>query len=100
MLNLLSLWTSGMIAIDFIAFTHIWSTRPGILGVDQGDCKRPLYSSFFSRSVYLHESDQAYNDILFLCEKYAPFDHPDKYDPDKDISVTGAYTKFEMSQLH
>jgi hypothetical protein len=41
----------------------------------------------------------AYNDILFLCEKYAPFDCADKYDPEKDISVTGNYAHFEMSQL-
>ena len=41
----------------------------------------------------------AYNDILFLCEKYAPFDSVDKYDPEKDVSLTGNYMHFEMSQL-
>jgi protein-ribulosamine 3-kinase len=27
--------------------------------------------------------------MLFLCEKYAPLDTLEKYDPEKDISVTG-----------
>ncbi|KAI0968075.1 Fructosamine kinase-domain-containing protein [Xylaria arbuscula] len=31
----------------------------------------------------------AYNDMLFLCEKYAPLEGLEKYDPMKDISVTG-----------
>ncbi|KAI0426549.1 Fructosamine kinase-domain-containing protein [Xylaria sp. FL1042] len=30
----------------------------------------------------------AYNDMLFLCEKYAPLESLEKYDPMKDISVT------------
>ncbi|KAI1076865.1 Fructosamine kinase-domain-containing protein [Whalleya microplaca] len=32
----------------------------------------------------------AYNDMLYLCEKYAPLDTLRRYDPEKDISVTGA----------
>ncbi|KAK6063190.1 hypothetical protein SCUP515_12630 [Seiridium cupressi] len=40
----------------------------------------------------------AYND-LFLCEKYGPFDTADKYDPEKDISITGARIPFVMKQL-
>lgn len=37
--------------------------------------------------------------MLYLCEKYAPFDSPDKYDPEKDVSVTKAYTTFIVDQL-
>ncbi|KAK1764261.1 Fructosamine kinase-domain-containing protein [Phialemonium atrogriseum] len=32
----------------------------------------------------------AYNNMCYLCEKYAPIDGIDKYDPQKDPSVTGA----------
>ncbi|KAL8776507.1 MAG: hypothetical protein Q9213_008248 [Squamulea squamosa] len=41
----------------------------------------------------------AYNDILYLCEKYAPLDSLEKYDPEKNVSVTGAYVPFTMKQL-
>jgi hypothetical protein len=34
--------------------------------------------------------------MLFLCEKYAPFDHPVKYDPEKDISVTGIKEPYDV----
>lgn len=32
----------------------------------------------------------AYNNMCYLCEKYAPIDGIDKYDPRIDPSVTGA----------
>ena len=32
----------------------------------------------------------AYNDMCYLCEKYAPLESLGKYDSDKDPSVTGA----------
>ncbi|RWA10990.1 hypothetical protein EKO27_g4105 [Xylaria grammica] len=41
----------------------------------------------------------AYNDILYLCEKYAPLDSLEKYDPKKDISLTGTYIPFVVKQL-
>ncbi|OQV02733.1 hypothetical protein CLAIMM_07878 [Cladophialophora immunda] len=41
----------------------------------------------------------AYNEMLYLCEKYGPLDTLERYDPEKDISVTGAYTPFVMTQL-
>ncbi|KAI1480224.1 Fructosamine kinase-domain-containing protein [Daldinia eschscholtzii] len=41
----------------------------------------------------------AYNDMLYLCEKYGPLDTLEKYDPEKDISVTGALIPFEIKQL-
>lgn len=42
---------------------------------------------------------RAYNDILYLCEKYAPSDTLERYDPSMDISVTGAYVPFVVDQL-
>ena len=33
---------------------------------------------------------RAYNDMCYLCEKYAPLEGLGKYDSDKDPSVTGA----------
>lgn len=42
---------------------------------------------------------RAYNDMLYLCEKYGPSDSLERYDPEKDISVTGAYLPFVMKQL-
>lgn len=37
--------------------------------------------------------------MLYLIEKYAPLEGLEKYDPEKDISVTGAYKDFEINQL-
>jgi hypothetical protein len=37
--------------------------------------------------------------MLYLIEKYAPLEGLGQYDPEKDISVTGAYTDFEITQL-
>lgn len=37
--------------------------------------------------------------MLFLCEKYGPLQGLEKYDPEKDISVTGAYVPFDVVQL-
>jgi protein-ribulosamine 3-kinase len=42
---------------------------------------------------------RAYNDMLYLCEKYGPLDSLEKYDPEVDISVTGAHIPFVISQL-
>ena len=38
----------------------------------------------------IDESDSAYNDMCYLCEKYAPLEGLGKYDSGKDPSVTGA----------
>jgi hypothetical protein len=35
-------------------------------------------------------SNRAYNNMCYLCEKYAPIDGIDKYDPQIDPSITGA----------
>lgn len=42
---------------------------------------------------------RAFNDMLYLCQKYGPLNSLEKYDPEKDVSVTGAYVPFVMSQL-
>ncbi|KAI1737548.1 Fructosamine kinase-domain-containing protein [Xylaria scruposa] len=39
----------------------------------------------------------AYNDMLFLCEKYAPLESLEKYDPMKDISVTGIHDIYDVT---
>lgn len=36
-----------------------------------------------------HHLSRAYNDMLHLCEKYAPLENLERYDPAKDISVPG-----------
>lgn len=33
---------------------------------------------------------RAYNDMCFLCERYAPLENIGKYDPEKDPNVTGS----------
>ena len=37
--------------------------------------------------------DRAYNDMCYLCEKYAPLEGLGKYDSEKDPEVTGARIK-------
>jgi protein-ribulosamine 3-kinase len=32
---------------------------------------------------------RAYNEMLYLCQEYAPLDTLEKYDPQQDITVTG-----------
>ena len=39
---------------------------------------------------------RAYNDMLYLCEKYAPLDTLERYDPQKDISVTGILERYDV----
>ncbi|KAL8801182.1 MAG: hypothetical protein Q9182_004630 [Xanthomendoza sp. 2 TL-2023] len=72
--------------------------------VDEWDDRNRLYSIH----PYLNDSaghpgslsrQIAYNDMLYLCEKYAPSDCLEKYDPEKDVSLTGAYVPFTMKQL-
>ncbi|KAL8768000.1 MAG: hypothetical protein Q9209_005671 [Squamulea sp. 1 TL-2023] len=74
---------------------HIEPSDP----VDEWDDRNRLYSihpylndsaghpGSFSRQI-------AYNDMLYLCEKYAPLASLEKYDLEKDVSVTGAYIPF------
>ncbi|KIW49824.1 hypothetical protein PV05_11470 [Exophiala xenobiotica] len=41
----------------------------------------------------------AYNDMLYLCEKYGPLDSLEKYDVEKDVSVTGTHIPHAMKLL-
>ncbi|KAL4798330.1 Fructosamine kinase-domain-containing protein [Aspergillus venezuelensis] len=63
----------------------------------------------YSLHIYLNDSaghpgspsrKTAYNDMLFLCEKYAPLDRLENYDPAKDISLTGAFIQHETHTLN
>jgi hypothetical protein len=42
---------------------------------------------------------RAYNNMLFLCEKYAPQEGLEKYSPEKDISVTRAYIQHSTHSM-
>lgn len=42
---------------------------------------------------------RAYNDILYLCEKYGPLEELEKYDPDGDVVLTGGYVPFVIEQM-
>lgn len=42
---------------------------------------------------------RAYNDMLFLCEKYAPLETLEKYNPEKDISITRAYVQHSTQSM-
>ncbi|KIW96275.1 uncharacterized protein Z519_03343 [Cladophialophora bantiana CBS 173.52] len=79
---------------------HIQPSEP----VEEWDDRNRLYSIH----PYLTDSaghpgsmsrQLAYNEMLYLCEKYGPLESLEQYDPEKDISVTGAYTPFVINQL-
>ncbi|KAF2435950.1 hypothetical protein EJ08DRAFT_580000 [Tothia fuscella] len=79
---------------------HIEPSEP----VDEWDDRNRLYSLH----PYLNDSaghpgsvsrSTAYNDMLFLCEKYAPLDTLGRYDPENDISVTRTFVKHATHSL-
>jgi protein-ribulosamine 3-kinase len=43
--------------------------------------------------------NRAYNDILYLCEKYGPLDTLEKYNPEKDAKANNIHVPFFISQL-
>ncbi|KAK8082688.1 hypothetical protein PG996_001469 [Apiospora saccharicola] len=50
-----------------------------------------------SKSRIMVTTGRAFNDMLYLCEKYAPpLESLEKYDPDKDISVTGKREVYDV----
>lgn len=55
--------------------------------------------SFILQVCVLMVSYRAYNDMLYLCEKYGPLDNLEKYNPEKDISVSGVHIPFTVNQL-
>ncbi|KAK5224070.1 hypothetical protein LTR47_010093 [Exophiala xenobiotica] len=80
---------------------HIEPSEP----VEEWDDRNRLYSIH----PYLTDSaghlgspsrQIAYNDMLYLCEKYGPLDSLEKYDREKDVSVTGTHIPHAMKQLH
>ncbi|KAJ5740558.1 hypothetical protein N7493_000430 [Penicillium malachiteum] len=79
---------------------HIQPSDP----VSEWDDRNRLYSLH----LYLNDSTGhpgsvsrsiAYNDMLYLCEKYAPLGSLERYNPEKDISITGAYIQHETHML-
>ena len=48
------------------------------------------------KQLLIQDGHRAYNDMLYLCEKYGASDTLEKYDPEKDISVAGAYVPLIM----
>ncbi|CAJ2506377.1 Uu.00g005070.m01.CDS01 [Anthostomella pinea] len=38
----------------------------------------------------------AYNDMLYLCEKYAPLERLEKYNPEQDISIRGVREAYDV----
>ncbi|OQE43171.1 hypothetical protein PENCOP_c003G07814 [Penicillium coprophilum] len=79
---------------------HIEPSQP----VEEWDDRNRLYSLH----PYLNDSaghpgsisrSIAYNDMLFLCEKYGPLEGLEKYNPNKDISVTGAYVQHSTQTM-
>lgn len=42
----------------------------------------------------------AYNDMLFLCEKYGTLQGDDRYNPENDLQVSGAYKAFDPTIAH
>jgi fructosamine-3-kinase len=50
----------------------------------------PSWESARGNEVSLTETERAYNNMCYLCEKYAPLEGIDKYDPSIDPSLTGA----------
>lgn len=46
--------------------------------------------------VVADRDGRAYNDMLYLCEKYAPLEGLGRYDPLKDISVTGVIEAYDV----
>ncbi|KAH8913018.1 hypothetical protein BR93DRAFT_984563 [Coniochaeta sp. PMI_546] len=41
----------------------------------------------------------AFNDILYLCEKYAPLETLEKYNPGKDVGMSPSYAAFATKQM-
>ncbi|KAI1414612.1 Fructosamine kinase-domain-containing protein [Hypoxylon sp. FL1857] len=80
--------------------SHIKPSEP----VEEWDDRNRLYSIH----PYLNDSAGhpgsisrkiAYNEVLYLCERYGPSDSLEKYDPAIDISITGAHIPFVIKQL-
>ena len=56
---------------------------------------RPAYTPI--SCPFTDNLGRAYNDMLFLCGKYAPLESLERYDPEKDISVTGVVEAYDIN---
>ena len=67
---------------------------PGTTVLSYGSCE---YSDPRLLNMDADNYGSAYNDMLFLCEKYGTLPGEDRYDPQKDLQVTGSYKIFDPS---
>ncbi|RDW86697.1 uncharacterized protein DSM5745_03339 [Aspergillus mulundensis] len=65
---------------------HEWDDRNRLYSLHPNLNDSAGHPGSISRSI-------AYNDMLFLCEKYAPLESLEKYNPENDIRATGAYSQ-------
>lgn len=54
--------------------------------------------SFRSHVLTFCRFERAFNDMLFLCEKYAPLESLERYDPNNDISATGNFEAYDINE--
>lgn len=81
------------------ASTHIWSTLLGTLAANPAQGMIPFpYERLLGSGSILTERPSAYNDILYLCEKYAPYDTPDSYDPGQDLWPSGLLPRRSLEE--
>ncbi|KAI0014867.1 Fructosamine kinase-domain-containing protein [Xylariomycetidae sp. FL0641] len=66
-----------------------WDDRHRLYSIKTAICDSAGHAGSNSRRI-------AYNDMLYLCEKYAPSKRLEKYDPEHDISVTGVQQPYDI----
>lgn len=67
-----------------------WDDRNRLYAIKAAICDSAGHRGSTSRTI-------AYNDMLYLCEKYAPLESLERYDPIKDISVTGVLEPYDIN---
>ncbi|KAF3076466.1 hypothetical protein CFAM422_000954 [Trichoderma lentiforme] len=75
---------------------HYLKNYPAAEPVDEFEDRNRLYSlkgaiNYAAGHPKSIMRKTAYNNMCYLCEKYAPIDGIDKYDPQIDPSITGAH---------
>ncbi|KAK8088445.1 hypothetical protein PG997_003406, partial [Apiospora hydei] len=66
-----------------------WDDRNRLYAIKCSLCDSAGHEGSKSRII-------AFNDMLYLCDKYAPLESLEKYDPDKDIGVTGRREAYDV----
>ncbi|KAM0810217.1 putative protein-ribulosamine 3-kinase [Seiridium cardinale] len=66
-----------------------WDDRNRLYSIKTAICDSAGHAGSKSRNI-------AYNDMLYLCEKYAPLEGLGKYNPEEDISVTGIRDSYDV----